>query len=115
MKKLIIVGLMMLIGLFSFNSFASDQYLVARNHATGETCIYIAATNWIGPQKICFGVVDMSWEIVTTAYDFDGNGQDDILWRHKPSGAFYVWLMEGFTIHRVAPVLEPLDQNWFLN
>ena len=31
-------------------------------------------------------------------FDFNGDGNADILWRHRTSGATYLWLMNGLSV-----------------
>jgi hypothetical protein len=57
-----------------------------------------AVTDWLGQSNggfvsnsaNAFNQVDVSWRIVGTA-DFNGDGRDDVLWRHS-SGAISEWL-----------------------
>ena len=40
------------------------------------------------------GTVEAGWQ-VQEASDYDGNGTDDILWRHSGSGEVGFWSMQG--------------------
>lgn len=115
MKK-IILGLIVLGVLFSFqpNAYSADQYVTFRNQQTGEVCLYLSALNWVGQNKQCYPVPDWNWEIVSTQYDFNGDGQYDILWRCKSINQFYVWVMNGLTIVDFRPVLEPMGPEWVI-
>ena len=46
------------------------------------------------------------WDVIEAA-DFDGDGKDDLLWKH-PSAGFALWLMDGGTIRGVSFVNPPL-------
>ena len=42
-------------------------------------------------------LADTNWQIRGIA-DFDGDGQQDILWQHQVDGRLYVWFMNGLTV-----------------
>ncbi len=54
-------------------------------------------------------VVDFDWKVAAAA-DFDGDGRDDLLWRHA-SGACAMWLMDG-PIVRSYETMGPVDTGW---
>jgi hypothetical protein len=40
------------------------------------------------------GVADLNWEVVA-AGDFNGDGDDDLIWQHRLSQRLVMWLMAG--------------------
>lgn len=42
-------------------------------------------------------IQDQNWQIVATG-DFNGDGKQDLVWRHARLGAVVIWLMDGSTI-----------------
>jgi glucose/arabinose dehydrogenase len=58
--------------------------------------------------------VDPSWSIAD-ADDFNGDRQADLVWQHEPSGALYVWFMQGTRLVSGQP-LSPgtVDPTWRL-
>jgi hypothetical protein len=45
--------------------------------------------------------------------DFNGDGKSDILWREGPTGATYLWLMNGFSASAGAGyTAAQTDNNW---
>ncbi len=49
-----------------------------------------AKTSYCSPGSI----PDLDFRIVDKA-DFNGDGKEDILWRHNTSGMVYIWIMNG--------------------
>ena len=47
-----------------------------------------------------------------TAYDFDGNGISDLLWRETQTGELAIWLMDGTARPSTTFVFPRVDQAW---
>jgi hypothetical protein len=47
-----------------------------------------------------------------TKNDFNGDGQDDILWRHYGTGTNYVWYMDGVTVTGGELLVPMTNLNW---
>ncbi|MBF0609290.1 MAG: VCBS repeat-containing protein [Magnetococcales bacterium] len=45
-------------------------------------------------------------------YDFDGDGNSDVLWRNSTSGDVYVWLMDGKKIKGGGHIVKNTGQQW---
>jgi hypothetical protein len=58
-------------------------------------------------------VGDTAWKIVGRN-DFNGDGQDDLLWQHRVTGSLTVWLMNGTRfVRQVNPsIAQVSDANW---
>ena len=78
--------------------------LVLRNSAEGENLFWllndrtILASQGLGPT-----VPNLDWEIVGTG-DHNADARPDLLWRNRRSGELVVWLMNGTTLLRSAPL-----------
>ncbi len=49
-----------------------------------------------GGSYLAPSAVSSDWQVASVA-DFNADGQRDLLWHHQPSGALYVWFMNGTT------------------
>ena len=56
-------------------------------------------------------VNDPAWQVVGTG-DLDGDGQNDLVWRHWTTGTIAVWFLQGTTFLRAATL--PAPQGWEL-
>jgi glucose/arabinose dehydrogenase len=69
----------------------------------------LIGSSFLSPNR----VTDINWRIVGAA-DFDGDGDNDLLWQHSGTGLMAVWLMNGVTF--VAPGVisnnTVSDTNW---
>jgi hypothetical protein len=84
-----------------------------RNKQTGDVAVwYMDGTGNISDIKWISQGVDTTWEIVGTG-DFDNNGNTDILWRNKISGAVAAWNMDGAGgISNIKWVHQGVDTTW---
>ena len=87
-----------IIGMGDFDGDGSDD-LVWRHTVTGQ--IYMWLMDGItGFSGLTHGsIIDCmppEWQIAALG-DFDGDGKDDLIWRHTITGQIYVWLMDGIT------------------
>jgi hypothetical protein len=46
------------------------------------------------------------------ASDFNGDGNTDLLWRHKTTGGIYVWYLNGISIISGVSLVDTSDTNW---
>lgn len=114
MKKLI--GLLLVIGLvFSFTSAqAGSANLVWQNSETGDVWAWVIdpGQDNLLPAWNYLGTVDNDWEILKVV-DLDKDGWDDVLWRYKPTGEIYVWLLDGADIKSIFSMYQWIaDLNW---
>jgi hypothetical protein len=56
-------------------------------------------------------IPDLNWQI-TTAGDFNNDGQSDLVWRNSVSGQNVIWLMDGTTIASSVEITAVPDFNW---
>jgi hypothetical protein len=56
-------------------------------------------------------VVDQDWTVAGVG-DFNGDGRDDILWRHAATGENYVYLINGTTIAGEGYLRTVANQDW---
>ncbi|MBW4507511.1 MAG: FG-GAP repeat protein [Scytonematopsis contorta HA4267-MV1] len=80
-----------------FNGDTKDD-LLWRNEVTGENAIWLMdGFNNLNPdrssQRFLPRIEDVNWKMITAA-DFNGDGKDDILWRHSRTGENAIWLMD---------------------
>jgi hypothetical protein len=72
--------------------------IVWRNAATGENYLYPMDGLAIkAGEGYLNSVTNPDWRIAGLG-DFDGDGKDDILWRHATTGENYLYLMDGRTV-----------------
>lgn len=89
-----------------------DADLLWRNTTDGRNYVYLldqGVVNWSN-RGLISQFSDQNWHAVM-AGDFDGDGDDDIFWRHAGDGRNYMYLMDGKnyqgkTVGRIA------DLNW---
>ena len=75
------------------------------NLKAGVQAISVAGTAYLTT------IMDVYWGIGGSG-DFNGDGEEDILWRHYVSGANAVWYMDGSTILGTAYLIKITDVNW---
>jgi hypothetical protein len=100
-----------IVGTGDFNKDGNVD-LLWRNKATGEVSVwYMNGTAQLGTAQVQPAVADLSWEIVGTGH-FNTDGNIDLLWRNKASGANGVWFMNGVTQTSTATVAQVADLSW---
>ena len=100
-------------GLGDFNGDGWSDVLW-HNSVTGDLYVWfmngtvVTGASYLSPSRLG----DTRWQIEAVA-DFDGDGKPDLLWRHRDTGALYVWLMDGTAITG-ASYLTPAaaDPSW---
>jgi len=55
----------------------------------------------------------VNWQVVGVG-DFNGNGEDDILWRHALSGENSIWFMNGASVVSTPSLPTVTDLNWLV-
>ncbi len=73
-----------------------DADILWRNTIDGRNYVYLldaGVVNWSN-RGLISQFTDQNWQAVM-AGDFDGDGDDDIFWRHFGTGANYMYLMDG--------------------
>ena len=48
-----------------------------------------------GSQQASMGTINNGWRIVKASGDYNGDGMDDVMWRHADSGEVFTWEMQG--------------------
>lgn len=83
--------------------------VVWRNTATGANALWVIRSSYVTVplHRIEIGSIvnlpalpNTDYEIGATA-DFDNDGDPDIVWRNRATGANAIWLMNGFTIEGI--------------
>jgi len=84
-----------------------------RNQSTGQNAIWMMnGTTVAAGTALIAPVTDLNWKMVGTG-DFDGDGMEDILWRHAATGQNAIWLMNGTTVKAGSALISPVtDLNW---
>jgi hypothetical protein len=84
-----------------------------RNSATGQNYIYFMDGKTIKPTEgFIRTVADQNWRVAGVG-DFDGDGKDDILWRHAVTGDNYLYPMDGLAIKPGEGFIRSVaDLNW---
>ena len=58
-----------------------------------------------------YAVPDLNWTIQGIG-DVDGDGQEDLFWRHLGNGQDVLWFMDGPAIPGYASIYQVTDLNW---
>lgn len=97
-----------------FNGDGISDY-VWRNYGTGQNVIWlINADNTYRTSAYFNSVGDPNWKI-TGAGDFDGDGQNDLIWRNYATGENVYWLMNGTTLRTSGSLSSVPDINSRIN
>lgn len=87
--------------------------LVWQHHGSGLLAVWLmdGVTKRVGRLLSAGRIADLDWKIVG-AGDFNGDRSNDLLWRHRTSGAVAVWHMSGDRL--LGSVLSPTvnDLEW---
>jgi hypothetical protein len=89
-----------------------DADLLWRNINDGRNFVYLldrGTVDW-NARDLLSQFSDPSWQAAMTA-DFDGDGNDDILWRNTDNGSNYMYLMNG-TEYTGKPMGAVSNLNW---
>jgi hypothetical protein len=108
--------------LLATGALAGDDVLIMQNNVMREVCLWLIPNErgdiyWPTRKNerltVCYAIQPM-WEIVTTEYDWDGNGQRDIIWRHwdRFQWRYFIWLMAGVEIKRMQEIMSPMGSEW---
>src|SRR5262249_42094987 len=80
--------------------------------ATGQNYVYLMNGTSIIGEGYLRTVADQDWEVAGIG-DFDGDGKDDILWRHALTGDNYLYPMNGLAIKASEGYLRTVaDLDW---
>lgn len=86
--------------------------IVWRNQSTGQNSIwYLDGNNTRLEGEAIQAVSNINWCIEAIG-DFDGDGQDDLLWRNGVNGKNTVWLMDERTRESTSPIDSVSNTNW---
>lgn len=101
-----------IVGIGDFNGDGHDDLLW--RHSSGELSQWQgqSAGAFVNTSGSAANPVDNSWNVAGVA-DYNGDGRDDILWRHD-SGAFTQWLAQpgGSFIINSAAAANAVDSSW---
>ena len=100
-------------GTADFNGDGKSDILF-HNIATSQVYVYLmdGATRLAGSGSPG-SVGDLNYAIQTTG-DYNGDGMADILWRHKSTGAMYMWFMNGAARSSIAYVFTESNPAWVI-
>jgi subtilisin family serine protease len=95
-----------------FNSDGQADILW-RNKTSGAVAVwYMTGTPAaFSSAAMIYPSAPLDWDIAGTG-DFNGDGQTDILWRNKTSGAVAVWYMNGSILSSTALIYQGVDLDW---
>src|SRR5438093_2896912 len=91
----------------------STSTLAWRNYATGENKIWIMSWAAAAATTALPALTDVNWQLAGTG-DFNGDGQDDIVFHNIATGATQVWTINGATMTRTLTLPLQADVNWQL-
>jgi hypothetical protein len=90
--------------------------LLLHNEATGAlSALFLKVNQTIGTQALEPAAVSGTWRIAAVR-DFDRDGEPDLLWQHRTTGALAVFFMDGtnaVSIVPFAPAAVP-DLSWWI-
>lgn len=86
----------------------NEPDLVFRNGA-GSTYVWIMAGLALEQDRF-LAAIDPAWKLIGHG-DFDGNGWNDVVWRHATTGSAYVWYLDNGAMTRDA-FLFTVDPRW---
>ncbi len=103
--------------------FNTDGFndILWRNSTTGANSLWLMTqfvdsggnvTNALATSPIDFPAIsDLNWQVAGIS-DFNGDGQQDIFWRNRVTGANSIWLMNGTTRTSVLDIQPITDTRW---
>jgi hypothetical protein len=100
-----------MIGRGDFNGDGMGDMLW-RNDTTGQNYMYLMNGNAIDSGNVVNVVgANSGWDIKSIG-DYNGDGNDDMIWRNANTGAIWQYQMNGFTIISSKQVTSIADANW---
>ena len=72
--------------------------IVWRNYMTGDNRVWqISSSGAVVSNMSTTATTELNWRIEATG-DFNGDGQQDLVWRRSPTGEVRIWTMNGSTV-----------------
>ena len=84
--------------------------MLLRNEVTGEVAIRLMDGSTVTTSKTLDVNISLAWQVAGTG-DFNGDGNDDILWRND-DGRARIWQMDGTTIASDKIVVGGQSNAW---
>jgi Ca2+-binding RTX toxin-like protein len=102
-------------GAGDFNNDGQEDILWRNYSASGpdfgKNRIWLMNGTTLTSQVDITPVLDTNWKMIG-AGEFNGDAQNDILWRNQVSGENIVWLMNGTTLSSIVNITPLSDINW---
>ena len=68
-------------------------------HTDGSTSLWLM-NGTVAQGFGSFGAIPVTWSILDSQGDYNGDGKNDLLWRNATDGSTNRWLMDGTTVMR---------------
>ena len=86
--------------------------IVWRNYAGGQNTIWqVNSSGTLLGNTGISEVTDVNWRIEATG-DFNGDGQQDLVWRYAPTGDIRIWTMDGASLVSFSESLGAAADPW---